>query len=106
MGQPVTVIQKPSSSHGRIRFEVNRPLSGMGHESYKAGDEVLGDRPVDLVAQKFLATGNVAALHINGNVITVELAEHSDGAGLKEILEDLFTYYRPGVEVPTIESFG
>ncbi len=104
MGQPVTVIQKPSSSHGRIRFEVNRPLSGMGHERYVKGDEVLGDRPVDLVGQRFLATGDVDAVHINGNVITVEVGEHSDGAGLKEILEDLFTYYRPGVEVPSFDA--
>ncbi|MCP5025102.1 MAG: hypothetical protein GY929_02350 [Actinomycetia bacterium] len=104
MGQPVTVIQKPSSSYGRIRFEVNRPLSGMGHERYVKGDEVLGDRPVDLVAQRFLATGNVDAVHINGNVITVELAEHSEGEGLKEIVEDLFTYYRPGVEVPSFDA--
>jgi hypothetical protein len=35
MGQPVTVIEKPSSVSGVVRFETNRPLTGMGHEIYR-----------------------------------------------------------------------
>jgi hypothetical protein len=32
-------------------------------------------------------------------VVTVELAPGSSSTGLADIIADLFTYYRPGVEV-------
>ncbi len=32
MGQPVTVIEKPSSHPGVVRYETNRVLTGMGHD--------------------------------------------------------------------------
>ena len=34
MGQPVTVIEKPSNQGGVVRFEINRTLTGMGHDTY------------------------------------------------------------------------
>ena len=34
MGQPVTVIEKPSSKHGVVRFETNRSLTGTEHVRY------------------------------------------------------------------------
>jgi hypothetical protein len=40
---------------------------------------------------------------INGNVVTVELAKN-DSAGLKQIIIDLYTYYVPGVEIPSDEE--
>jgi hypothetical protein len=36
----------------------------------------------------------------------VKLAEGATAGGLREIIEDLYVYYRPGVEVPTPESFA
>ena len=41
---------------------------------------------------------------VNGNVITVSVSGGS--AGLKERLEELFIYYREGVEVVMPEGFG
>ena len=41
MGQPITVVAKPSSRSGVVRYETNRALTGMGHERYRAGDEIL-----------------------------------------------------------------
>jgi hypothetical protein len=98
MGQPVTVLEKPSSIPGVVRFETNRPLTGMGHEIFRSEDDIVADRPADLVARAVFAHGGVKSVHLNGNVITVTLSGGSS-AGLKEALEDLFTYYREGVEV-------
>lgn len=99
MGQPVTVIEKSSSNLGIRRFEINRSITGMGHERYHAAPPEVRDRPVDDLARRLFATGQVDAVHVNSNVITVELARGATGSGLLEAVEDLFIYYRPGVEV-------
>jgi hypothetical protein len=106
MGEPVTVVEKPSSNHGVIRFETNRWLTGMGHERYLAGQTVYRDRPADQVARRLLDTGQVDEVHVYGQTVTVKLASGGSASGLRELIEDLFTYYRPGVEVPSPESFG
>ncbi len=106
MGEPVSVIEKPSANHGMIRFDTNRSLTGMGHERYSRNAEVIGDRPPDVVARLLFATGQVEAVHVYAQTIMVELASGSDSKGLKEIIEDLYIHYKPGVEVPTPESFG
>lgn len=98
MGQPVTVIESPSSIPGVLRFETNRPLTGMGLEVYRSLDDVHADRPADLVARTVLADGGVASVSIGSNIITVRLA-HGDGAGIAERLAELFIHYREGVEV-------
>jgi len=106
MGQPVTVIEKPSSQAGVVRFEINRTLTGMGHERYRPDRRVEGNRPPDELARRLFERGGIESIHINSNVITLDLAKGADSAGLAEIIGDLYTYYRPGVEVPTPESFG
>lgn len=106
MGEPVSVIEKPSATHGMVRFDTNRSFTGMGHERYQNGVEVLGDRPPDVVARALLATGKVEAVHVYAQAITVELSSGSDSAGLKEVIEDLYVHYKPGVDVPTPESFA
>jgi len=93
MGQPITVVEKRSSRPGFVRFEVNRPLSGMGHERWTAGQEVEGQRPVDELARRLFAHGGIDALHINGSVVTVELARGGASEGLAEIIEGLFRFY-------------
>lgn len=105
MGQPVTVVQQPSQRSGVVRFATNRVLSGMAHETYTEAPDPLADRPVDEIARQLFATGWVSRVHINGNIITVQLAS-GDGAGLRDIIADLFTYYRPGVEVPSPADFA
>jgi len=99
MGQPVTVIEKPSARPGVVRFETNRVLSGMGHERFRSGDDAQGDTPSDRLARLLFERGGIEAVHVNGNVVTVHLADGSPPTGIKQLLEDLYTYYRPGVEV-------
>lgn len=97
MGQPVTVIEKPAPRHGMVRFEINRSLTGMAHEHYAAGDEIPGSRPPDELAKRLFEHGGVASVHVNSNVITVDLADGHSSAGLQAVIEGLFTYYREGV---------
>lgn len=104
MGQPVTVVQKPSSKPGVVRFEINRSITGMGHERYRADQEVSGDRPPDRLARTLIEEGGVAGVHINSNVITIDLGRAGDAASLQELIENMFIYYGPGVEVPAFPT--
>lgn len=106
MGEPVTVVETKSSRAGYVRFETNRSFTGMGHESYSKGSEIFGDRPPDVIARRLLETGQVDEVHVYAQAITVKVARGSESNGLKEIIEELHTYYRPGVEVQTPESFA
>ena len=99
MGQPVTFLQTSSPKPGIVRFELNRTLTGMGHERYRAGEEILGERPVDVLARRLLATGMLAAVHIHGSVVTAEVAD-PEAVGVEDVIADLYTYYLPGVEIP------
>lgn len=96
MGQPIVVVEKPSVANpGMVRFETNRALTGMSHERYRAGTEVRGHRPPDELARRLLARGGIESVHMNGSVVTVDLAKGSDSAGLVEIIEGLFIHYPP-----------
>jgi hypothetical protein len=101
MGQPVTVIEKHARRGGVVRYELNRSLTGTGHELYRADDVIVGDRPADVLARRLFEHGGVDAVSINSSMVTVDVAKGGDTAGIKEIIEDLYTYYRPGVEVPS-----
>lgn len=103
MGQPVTVIEKPSSRAGLVRFEINRSISGMGHERYDADDLIERQRPADELARRLFARGGIRSVHVNSSVITVEL-DRGDTEGISELITELFTYYVPGVEVPSDEE--
>lgn len=106
MGQPVTVLEKPSVRPGVVRFEINRALTGTGHERYLVTDEVVGDRPPDELARRLFERGGIDSVHINSNVITLTLGRGGDTDGLVELIGDLYTFYRPGVPVPTPEDFA
>ncbi len=93
MGQPIVVNEKPSSYPGVVRFETNRAITGMGHERYRAGTEVWGERPPDELARRLLAHGGIDGVQINANVVTVDLADGHDAVGLKSIIEDLYRFY-------------
>ena len=100
MGQPITVVEKPSSRTGIVRYETNRALTGMGHERYRAGDEILGAAPADELARRLFDRGGIAGVHVNGNVVTVEMAD--DGAdGIEDVIAGLYLYWVDGVEVPS-----
>ncbi len=101
MGQPVTVIEKPTATPGVIRYEINRAITGTGHEYYTSLDDAQGDRPADRLARILFERGGIDAVHVNANVITVHLADASPPSGIKELIEELFLYYREGV-VPVV----
>lgn len=103
MGQPITVVKKPSSNPGVVRFEINRSITGMGHERYAGPPGPEFDRPVDELARRLFAHPGVENVHVNSNVITVNLAFGTDESALFETIEELFIYYRPGVEVPSFD---
>ena len=103
MGQPVTFLSSTSPKPGVIRFELNRSLTGMGHERYSAGDEILGDRPPDELARRIFEAGPVEAVHIYGSMVTITLAS-TDVDDLGDVVRELYTYYVPGVEIPSDED--
>ena len=97
MGQPITVIQKPTSTPGVLRFEINRSLTGMGHERYHSIADSQGDRPPDRIARMLFERGGVDSVHIYSNEITVHLADGGSGDGMADLIENLFIHYREGV---------
>lgn len=103
MGQPVTFLRTTSPRPGIVRFELNRSLTGMGHERYRAGQEILGDDPADELARRFFATGSVDEVHVYGSMVTARLSS-TDVDTLGEVINDLYTYYVPGVEIPSDEE--
>jgi len=103
MGQPVTLIKTTSPRAGIVRFELNRSLTGMGHERYTAGVEIVADRPADRLAKRLFDVGGVEAIHIYGSMVTVELSSTEQG-DLEEVVRGLYTYYVPGVEIPSDEE--
>jgi hypothetical protein len=99
MGQPVTVIEKPSSTPGVVRYEINRTITGMGHETYRSAADAVRDTPADRLARQLFERGGIATVHMNSNVITVHLLDASPPNGIKELIEGMYIYYGPGVEV-------
>ncbi len=106
MGQLITVKSKPSLRADVAIFELNRSLTGMGHERYRHPVDPTGVRPVDELARRLFNAGGVEGVHVYSNVVTVDLAPGVDGAPLAAIIGDLFTYYREGVEVAEPVSAG
>ncbi|MGH9235551.1 MAG: hypothetical protein ACRD0R_19695 [Acidimicrobiales bacterium] len=100
MGQPINVVEKPSSTPGVARFEINRSLTGMGHEHYASIDDVLGHRPVDELARRLLDTGGVTEVHANGSMVTVHLVDGWTGEKLLDVIRGLYIYYPPGAAPP------
>jgi len=99
MGQLITVTRKPSVRSNVAIFELNRSLTGMGHERFLSASDATRDKPVEELARRLFAAGKVVGVHVYSNVVTVDLADGADAVALAEIIRDLFTYYREGVEV-------
>ena len=104
MGQLVAVTEKPSATRGVVRFEINRSLSGMGHERFASVADAWGNTPSDELARRMFATGQVAAVHVYGNIITVDLRKGHDAEGLADIVRHMYQYWKPGVEPPSFED--
>ena len=104
MGQPVVVTQKNSSRPGVVRYELNRTLTGTGHEVYLPDSPISGHRPPDLLARRlFEQVRGVESIHILGGMVTVEMSFGTDADVAKAIMEELYTFYRSGVPLPSIE---
>ena len=93
MGQVVNVVERPSSRPGIVRFETNRVLSGTGHDRFVAGELIEGDRPVDELARRLFNRGGIAAIHINGGIVTVDLAKGFGPDGIADLIRGLYTFY-------------
>ena len=106
MGQLVGVVEKPSSSPGVVRFELNRSLSGMGHERFAAGGEIVANTPSASLARQLIETGRVASVHVYGNMVTVDLAKGRDAEGLADVVREMYRYWKPGVTPPTFEDLA
>lgn len=97
MGQPISVVRKPSPKANLARFETNRTLTGTGHERYIATNPVSGDRPPDVLARRLFERGGVRSVHIHSTLVYVELEPGGDADGIDAIIEGLYIHYRPGV---------
>ena len=99
MGQPVTVIEKAAATPGIVRFEINRSITGMAIERFASAEVAFGPSPAAELARRLFAHGGITGVTIFSNVITVDLADGATSVGMRELIEELFTYYREGVEV-------
>ena len=110
MGQPVVIVEKSTRRPGIVRFEANRSLSGMGHESFAAGDSSAhlsaAPTPSAELARRLFATGRVAGVHVYQNMVTVDLEKGFDSAGLGDIVRDLYQYWKPGMEPPSFDDLA
>jgi hypothetical protein len=104
MGQPVAVVEKPTSRPYIVRFEANRTLTGMGHECYRSPAEAVGTRPSAELARRLFATGRVAGVHVFANIVTVDLEKGYDSTGLAEVVRDLYQHWKPGMAPPSFED--
>lgn len=104
MGQLVAVVEKPSSIPGVIRFEANRTLTGQGHEVFRTAADAVGPRPAAELARRLLSSGQAESVHMYSNIVTVNLHRGSTGAGLDEVLRDLYRYWTPGKEPQTFDA--
>ena len=89
VGQPVAVTEKPSATPGVVRFELNRSLTGMGHERYASVSEATGNTPGAVLARRLFETGQVGAVHVYANVVTVDLAKGYGSDGLSDIVREI-----------------
>jgi hypothetical protein len=106
MGQQIAVVAKPSPTPGMMRYEANRNLTGMGHESFTSVADAVGPRPAAALARQLLGTGQVAGVHIFGNIITIDIAKGHSADGLDDVVRDLYQYWKPGMAPPSFEDLA
>src|SRR6476469_3737891 len=101
MGQSITVTEKRGLRQDVVRFELNRSLTGMGHERYASRAAATGLMPPDELARRLFDRGGIDGIHVYSNVVTVDLSAGATLDGIADIIRDLFLYYRAGVSAPT-----
>jgi len=106
MGQLVGVIEKQSTIPGLARFELNRNLTGSGHEKFTSALDAIGPRPAAELARRLFATGHVAGVHLYMNNVTVDLQKGYTSEGLFDLIRDMYQYWKPGMTPPAFEDFA
>lgn len=104
VGQPVDVKQTTAGVAGRIRFELNRTLTGQGHEKFTSASQAIGPRPAAELARRLFNSGAVLGVHVFANIVTVDLVPGSRDSDLAQIVTDLHQYWKPGMKPPTVEE--
>ena len=104
MGQPVAVTQTPAGVPSRVRFEINRSITGQGHERFASAAEATGPKPAAMLARSLFDTGKVKAVHVFSNIVTVDVADATNSTGLSEVLRDMYQYWKPGMEPKSVEE--
>jgi hypothetical protein len=104
MGQPVAVEEKPGRAPAVVRFETNRSLTGQGHESFDGPSHAKGPRPAAVLARRLFDSGQVTRVHVYSNIVTATLSGGATQAGLDAIVRDLYQYWKPGMEPPSVEE--
>jgi hypothetical protein len=98
MGQAITVTVRAGVRGDVKHFELNRSLTGMQTQRYKASDEVMGTKPPDELARRLFTLG-VSAVTIYSSVVTVVAPADQWGALLDKVsdtITNLFIHYRDG----------
>lgn len=103
MGQLVGVVEKQTATPGTVRFELNRSLSGMGHERFGSALDAIGPRPSADLARQLFSTGKVASVSIYSNIVTVDVVTGFDSTGLADVVREMYRYWKPGVVSPEFE---
>ena len=104
VGQPVDVKQSVAGVAGRIRFELNRTLTGQGHEKFTSPSQAIGPRPAAELARRLFNSGAVVGVHVFANIVTVDLVPGSRDGDLAQIITDLHQYWKPGMKPPSVEE--
>jgi hypothetical protein len=104
VGQPVDVKQTAAGVPGRIRFELNRTLTGQGHERFTSAAQAIGPRPAAELARRLFSSGVVTGVHLFANIVTVDLVPGSRDGDLAQIVTDLHQYWKPGMKPPSVEE--
>ncbi len=86
-----------------MRYELNRALTGQGHERFASPSQAVGPRPAAELARRLFATGEAETIHVFSNVVTVRLAPGASGDALGPVLERLYEYWKPGM-TPTVTA--
>ena len=104
VGQPVDVKQTTAGVAGRIRVELNRTLTGQGHEKFTSVSQAIGPRPAAELARRLFNSGAVLGVHIFANIVTIDLVHGSRDGDLAQIITDLHQYWKPGMKPPSVEE--
>jgi len=87
-----------------VRFELNRSLTGMGHEHFASIRDAVGPRPAAALARQLLATGQVESVYMYGNIVTIDVSKGHTADGLSDVVRNMYQYWKPGMEMPTFDA--